>query len=127
MRANLRLFLAVVATALFIALDLIVAFYHLTTEGRNSGITELALACLLIPLVYLAMVAGKKEGGPVIWRFLRMAVQAIMLMAAALALFLGIYHLTHEGLRSGVIETTMSALLLLLGYSLSRETKGRVP
>jgi len=41
-------------------------------------------------------------------------------LATCVVLFLGIYHLTHEGLRSGIIELSMASLLVISGYLISR-------
>ncbi|MDY6795521.1 MAG: hypothetical protein SWK76_09645 [Actinomycetota bacterium] len=110
----------VVPLALFIILDLIVAIYHLSTEGRDSGIAEIALAVFLAALVIVAMRPAGKGRRTRFRRDLRLRAVILIVLAAAFTLFLAIYHLTYEGPRSGVIELSMTALLLALAFSLYR-------
>jgi predicted acyltransferase len=120
--ARLRL-IPITVLAVIVILDLIESIYHLTHEGLGSGITELVLAAALVPALWLILraqggrdSAAKRNG--------QRQVGLIIISLAALVVFsLGIYHLTHEGLRSGVVELSMSGLLVILGYLTSQPLK----
>ena len=108
-----------VTLALFLILDLVVAVYHLSTEGRDSGIAEIILAVVLVSLVVPAMVPTR-EARKRSRRILCLAAATVSVLIAIFMLFLAVYHLAHEGLRSGVVELCMAALLLILSWSLHR-------
>jgi uncharacterized membrane protein YiaA len=102
------------------ALDLGVGIYHLTHQGTGSGITELILAVLLSIGAYLILQTRQKSE-PVIKlsRFRKSGITIIALIAATF-LVLGIYHLTHHGLPSGIIELCMTSLLATIVYLTSQ-------
>jgi hypothetical protein len=97
----------------------------LTHQGLGSGITEFILAGLLLTTVYFFFVFHTQHTGDSVIMFDRYikAGLAIIALAASIVFVLGIYHLTHEGLRSGVIELSMTTLLAISGYLMSRHDK----
>jgi hypothetical protein len=113
--------LAMVLLGVVIVLDLCVSIYHLTHQGLGSGITELILASLLLTAIYFFFVFHTQHIGDsvLVSNRYRKAGLAIIALATSVVLFLGIYHLTHEGLRSGVIELSMTTLLAISGYLIS--------
>jgi hypothetical protein len=114
--------LAMALLGVVIVLDLGVGIYHLTHQGLGSGITEFILASLLLTTIYFFFVFHTQHIGDSVMMFdhYRKAGLAIIALAASVVLVLGIYHLTHEGLRSGVIELSMTTLLAVSGYLMSR-------
>lgn len=114
--------LAMALLGVVIILDLVESIYHLTHQGLGSGVTEFILAILLLTTVYFFFVFHPQHIGDSVTMFnrYRKAGLAIIALAASVVLVLGIYHLTHEGLRSGVIELSMTTLLAISGYLVSR-------
>ena len=107
--------LAIVAVILL--LDVTLAIYHLTHGGGwGSGIAELALAGMLVAAVSLVFHSQRKKDS--LGRRSRswLAGMAIIGLVACVVLFLGVYHLTHNGLPSGIIELSMTGLLVIVGY-----------
>jgi hypothetical protein len=105
-----------------IVLDLGVGIYHLTHQGLGSGIMEFILASLLLTTIYFFFVFHTQHIGDSVMMFdrYRKAGLAIIALAASVVLVLGIYHMTHEGLRSGVIELSMTTMLAVSDYLMSR-------
>lgn len=114
--------LAMALLGVVIVLDLSVSIYHLTHQGLGSGITELVLASLLSTTVYFFFAFHTQRTGDSVMMFdrYRKAGLVIIAFAASIVFVLGIYHLTHQGLRSGVIELSMTTLLSISGYLMSR-------
>ncbi|MBI2831259.1 MAG: hypothetical protein HYX79_03275 [Chloroflexi bacterium] len=111
------------AVTLFVAilvLDLVAGIYHLTHMGEVSGITELVMAVLFIRIIYPVLPARHGEALPE--KSARSVKVALWIIAAAAAilLFLSIYHLTHEGLPSAIIEFSMTVMLGGLGYLIKK-------
>jgi hypothetical protein len=105
-----------------IVLDLGIGVYHFTHQGLGSGTTEFILAGLLLTTVYFIFVLHTQhtaESMMAFRRYLR-AILAIIALSASVVFYLSIYHLTHEGLRSGIIELSMTVLLAVSGYLISR-------
>lgn len=107
---------AVLLTA-FLALDLRVALYHLTTEGWKSGLVEVSLALLVALLAWLGIVSLRGEATAA-RRRLRIAVPASLSAIAVFFLFLSLYHFTHHGARSGAVESSLAAVLLLMAWTI---------
>jgi hypothetical protein len=114
--------LVIALLGVVVVLDLSVSIYHLTHKGLGSGITELILASLLITTIYFLFVSHTKQigGSAMIFNRYRKAGLAVIALAASVVFITGIYHLTHEGLRSGVIELSMTILLAISGYLMSQ-------
>lgn len=111
---------AIPAFGLVGALDLGVGIYHLTHEGTGSGITEMVLVVLLFAAAYLVLHTRQKSG-PVIElsRSRKIGITIISLMAGTY-LVLSIYHFTHHGLPSGIIELCMASLMATVAYLTSQ-------
>ena len=107
--------------AVVVLLDLVESIYHLTHRGLGSGITELVLALVLVTSVYLTFHARQRRDS--VAKSTRQASLYVIAAAASVVLCLGVYHLTHQGLRSGVIELSMTGLLVILGYLIGQPQK----
>lgn len=101
----------------FLALDLRVAVYHLSTEGWKSGLVEVLLALLVTILALLGIFSLRGEATAA-RRHLRAAVPASLAAVAVFFLFLSLYHFTHHGARSGTVESSLAALLLLMAWTI---------
>ena len=86
--------------------------------GWRSGVTELCFAALVGTLVYLAFRA-RQESSPAKYRRFSLALVIINIIIAVILLFLSVYHFTHEGLRSGIIESTLAVVLSIIAYLLA--------
>ncbi len=104
----------IVLTGVVTLLDLIEAVYHLTHAGLRSGIIQSVMAVLLPTLVYLFLKAGQKGDREKLQHY-GMSALAVVGLAISILLYLGPYHLTTGGIRSGVIELGMAGLLMYLG------------
>ena len=94
--------------------------YHLTHGGVGSGITELAFTAILL-LTGCLVLKTRSSGKPA---SLALLVYTGILGAIALVLFpLSIYHFTHQGLRSGIVEMLMTILLVLIIYFFRKPVK----
>ncbi len=110
--ASLRLAVVVLLLSLFVVLDLRVALYHLSTEGKRSGLTEVVVALVVLILVYVGM-TSRPSGGSGTRRIMHGASVGLLSCLALLFLFLSVYHFTHQGIRSGSVELSLALLLLL--------------
>lgn len=108
----------VIILALFVLLDLRVALYHLITEGWKSGLTEMVLALWVMLLVYAAWEARRRRKSP-FWRRLHASALVCLILISLFYLALSVYHFTHGGTRSGVVELLASVLLALLTRALA--------
>lgn len=111
-RGPSRLTVVVLLLFLFVILDLRVALYHLSTEGRKSGLTEAVVALVVLILVYAGM-ASRSSRGSRTRRIAHGASVALLSGLALLFLFLSVYHFIHQGIRSGTVELTLALLLFL--------------
>lgn len=109
---------SVALLAAFTLLNLRVATYHLATEGWKSGLAEMALTLWVMLLAYLAVEAGRRRGSGS-WRRTHLTARVWLLLIALLYLALSLYHFTHQGVRSGVMELLASLALALLALSLA--------
>jgi len=107
---------AVVLLAAFLALDLRVALYHLATEGWKSGLTEVGLALVVASLASLGILSRRRHGTA--GRRLPRSAAAALSAIAVFFVFLSAYHFTHQGVRSGAVELSLAAILLLLALAL---------
>jgi hypothetical protein len=99
---------AIVAT-----LCLSVGIYHLTHQGLHSGVTEIGLSvflCYLTFRVYRSGVSTAKSG------WFHRALSVTIGIISGVFLFLSIYHFTHQGLPSGIVELGMASLLATTLY-----------
>ena len=103
--------LGVARVALIVIVELLalmLSIYHLTHEGRTSG----ALGVLYF--VLLALVLFLPHSAKTIYNRLNRFQLVCLSVACFLALFFGIYHLTTpDGMRSGILELSSFALLML--------------
>ncbi len=95
-------------------LDAGLGTYHLTHRGVGSGVTELVFAGLLVLALYFIFYAGRSRNPPTN-AFLRAGL-AILAPIAAVLFGLSIYHLTHEGPLSFLIELSLSCMLATAMY-----------
>ena len=98
-----------------IIVDLCAAVYHLSTGGIHSGFTQLFLAGVLALswyLVYKGATYKQSSKKSVYYRWTGLSLIGI---SAFVLLGLGIYHFTTPtGFRSGVTETSLAFLLLVV-------------
>ena len=114
--SQIRFRWAIALIALFLVFDLILAFYHSTHGGGwRSGVTELCFAILVGTLVFQAFKA-RGRGLIVKYRRYSIALRIINSIIAVILIFLSIYHFTHDGLRSGIIESTLAVVLAIIAY-----------
>lgn len=115
-RGNLLTVIA--TTGILVILDIFLAIYHLTHQGPGSGKTEIIIAPILVLLVSVALVSRAGENPSTRWRIIRRIIIGLIFMAALIYIFLGVYHCTHEGWRSGIMEFLIAILLFFLAYAL---------
>lgn len=101
----------------FVLLNLRVAAYHLATEGWKSGLAEMAVSLWVMLMTYLAWESRRRRSSPS-WRRPHMAARGWLALLSAVYLALGLYHFTHQGVRSGTVETVAFLLLLILCLAL---------
>jgi hypothetical protein len=93
-----------------------VGIYHLTHQGLHSGVTELVIAAVLWYIVWQlykrANLSTKSS-----W-FHRPELVIVGIICSGF-LYLGVYHLTHQGLPSGITELSMASLLAMTLYLLT--------
>ncbi len=106
----------ILASCMLLILDIVLAAYHLSHHGRGSAKTEFIMAPVLVLLVSLGLIAQNNEERSYKWRLIRWMVKCLILVAVLLYVFLAIYHLTHNGLRSGLGEFSIDILLLFIAY-----------
>ena len=105
------------------ATEFAIGIYHLTHQGRGSGITEPISALLLVTGICLASRAMKNIDSPgrVTKRtYLFLSGIAIIVLLTLLAFYLGVYHLAHHGVRSATIELLSTSLLATAIYLVLR-------
>lgn len=107
---------AIPGMGLVVALDLILAIYHFTHEGTGSGITEFILVVLLSVTAYLILRTPQTSGNLIYFSLSRKIGLTVISLMAGTYLVLGIYHLTHHGLPSGVIELCLTVLMVTIAY-----------
>lgn len=99
--------------AIIIFFVLCASIYHLTHPSLPSGITELVLAFCLALSWSLILHSYKVESFKKSTVYRKTGLSIIGICAVVL-LYFGIYHLTTPtGLRSGIVELTMTGLLIL--------------
>lgn len=102
-------------------LILVLGIYHFTHEGMNSGRLELASFVMLMLALFLP--------DPVKKSYHRLSPLQIILVGIIdfWAIFFSIYHFTHEGMRSGILELSafiLLALVIFLPFKLPEQSKG---
>lgn len=109
------------AAGAFAFLSLVTAYHHLSSEGWKSGLAELFLAPLALVAVYiLSTGAGDRH------RAAKRVLLLVLPAVAAFLLLLALYHCTHRGVPSAVVESIMALLLLAsLALSLGSGSRGR--
>jgi len=100
------------ATFLLI-LDLILGVYHYTHGGPESGLTEFIMAPLLVFLLTLALISARRPESTG-WRIARWVIRGLLVISILLYAFLAVYHFSHEGWRSGIMESAIVATLIAL-------------
>jgi hypothetical protein len=105
---------ALTLLSVFICIDAGIGFYHLTHGGGwVSGVTELLFAILAGIAGYLTVLNSIKGETKQSGR--RKQAGLYMLSAITLVvLILSIYHFTHKGLPSGIIEAALTAMLIII-------------
>ncbi len=106
----------IIASCMLLILDIVLAAYHLSHHGRGSAKTEFIMLPVLVLLVSLGLIAQQSKERSSRWKPIRWAVKSLLLIAVLLYAFLAIYHLTHQGLRSGLGEFGIDILLLFIAY-----------
>lgn len=103
----------IVLLTAFVLFNLRVAVYHLSTEGWKSGLVEIGLSLWVMLMTYLAWEGRRRKSSPS-WRRSQQAARLWLALISGVYLALSLYHFTHQGVRSGAVETAASLLLLLL-------------
>jgi hypothetical protein len=116
-----RLKIIFVLVGIFCLVDVTLGTYHMTHGGGwLSGSIELLVACLVFILTLMFYRSPQTEGSLEFNR-LTITLLAINGAIALTLLILSIYHFTHFGFLSGIIELSLAAILaifslLLLSY-----------
>jgi len=87
------------------------AFYHLTTGGLPSFITEVLAGAALAVSFLLSLGDTRRRQT---WRVI--AERCILTIVALVILIAGIYHGTHQGYYSGVLQPLAAGLLGFAAY-----------
>ena len=114
-----RIRMALILIGLFVFWALCLGIYHITHGGGwRSGTVELFLAALFGILAYLVYRNSFKKYSPVGYKRSRIAMLSVIGPVALLLLGLSVYHFTHQGLRSGIIELSLAIILSAIGFLL---------
>jgi hypothetical protein len=109
----------------FILIDVTLGFYHLTHGGGwVSGSTELLFAVIMSAAGYLIFKNSPQKDQHNSARNRRIGL--LIIAGVAIVVFiLSIYHFTHNGLPSGILEALMTLLLvsILLLIKFSDKTR----
>jgi hypothetical protein len=112
--AILRTRLALITTGIFLLCDFILGIYHFTHGGGwVSGSLELFFGCVIGGLVYRVFRTRKRKD--LLNRY-RTAFIASTGAIALTLLVLSIYHFSHQGLPSGIIELLLAGVLAASGW-----------
>ena len=101
-------------------LILVLGIYHFTHQGLNSGRLELASFVMLMLALFLP--------DPVKKSYHRLSPLQVILIGIIdfWAIFFSIYHFTHDGMRSGILELsafTLLTLTILLPFKLPKQSQ----
>jgi Co/Zn/Cd efflux system component len=101
----------------FIVVDIVLGFYHLTHGGGwVSGSIELLFSVLMgMAGTFILNWKQKENSAENSYSYLRIA-KIIISLIALVVLILSIYHFTHNGFPSGIIELVMTMLLVTILY-----------
>jgi hypothetical protein len=116
-QANRRTRLAILLIGIVVVADLILGIYHLTHGGGwVSGTIELFFACLIAASVY--MFYKTRIGRNSVAKYNRYHVASLgMISTIALTLLiLSLYHFTHHGFTSGIIELILAIIWATIGF-----------
>lgn len=97
--------------AAIMVLVFVQAFYHLATGGLPSFITEV-MAGAALAICFLLSLGNTRQGQT--WRV--MTERGILTTVAVVILITGIYHGTHQGYYSGVLQPLAAGLLGFAAY-----------
>ena len=114
-----RLRIAIAITVMIAVGEFALGIYHLTHRGPGSGITEPVSAVLLITATCLVSRAMKRTGLPIsMAKRISLFLPGITIIGiiSLTDFYLGVYHLTHHGLRSAIIELLSTSLLATATY-----------
>jgi hypothetical protein len=112
-----RVRLASILVSVFVIGACFLGSYHLTHGGGwRSGVAELGFAILVAILAFGFHQIRPKVNNLAQGRYLHVA-WLIVIWGLALVLFiLSLYHFTHQGLPSGIIEMTFTFMLTAIGF-----------
>jgi hypothetical protein len=114
---------ALTLLGIFVCLDAGLGFYHLTHGGGwVSGSIELTFAVIIGLAGYLIFYNRQKADSGRNARLSRRTGMAIILFVSAIVFILSIYHFTHQGLPSGIIELVMTVMLVSILLIVSKIT-----
>ena len=114
-----RLRIAITITIMIAVGEFALGIYHLTHRGPGSGTTEPISAVLLITATCLVSRAMKRTGLPIsMAKRISLFLPGITIIGiiSLTDFYLGVYHLTHHGLRSAIIELLSTSLLATATY-----------
>ncbi|MCX8126596.1 MAG: hypothetical protein N3E40_05610 [Dehalococcoidia bacterium] len=100
---------AIVAAIAFMAF--VQAFYHLATGGLPSFITEITVAVVLGVCLWLTRLTACQPR-----KWILATERSLLIIMALVFLTAGIYHGTHEGYYSGVLQPIGAGLLGFAAY-----------
>jgi hypothetical protein len=103
---------------IFCLVDITLGIYHVTHGGGwVSGSIELLIVCLVFILTLMFYRSPKTERS-LKYNRLMITLLALYGAIALTLLILSIYHFTHLGLFSGIIELSLAAILIIFSLLL---------
>jgi hypothetical protein len=102
--------------SIFVLVDFTLSVYHFTHGGGwVSGAIELFFACLMAALAYMVFKTRLRRESAAQYNNYRVALLGVISAVALTLLVLSVYHFTHQGLPSGIIELFLSGILVTSG------------
>lgn len=101
------------------------AIYHFTHGGPFSGISEFVLSFILLVIWFLIIFSTMYTRSVKITKIIFIIGVILLILIIGFLFSLGIYHFSSKGLRSGLVETSMSVFLIVYGIFNFRFYKNR--
>jgi hypothetical protein len=115
-QAAKRIRWAICLICLFVFFDFTLGIYHFTHGGGwVSGTIELFFACLITALACLVFKTRLRRESAAKHNNYRVALLCVISAIVITLLVLSLYHFTHQGLPSGIIELLLSGILVTGG------------
>ena len=111
--------LAIILIGVFVFMALCLGIYHCTHGGGwRTGTTELFFAVLMASLAFLVYRNRSTKESEAKFRLYRKILWGIMGVIILTLLIFSPYHFTHNGWRSGIIESTLAVILAVIAFLL---------